>query len=52
MGVDFVGFLGYHFCSVVVGPSDKYGGWKGGGWGQAASTVETFLEVSGAGVER
>ena len=31
---------------------DKYGGWKGGGLGQAASTVDTFLEVSGAGVER
>ena len=31
---------------------DKDGGWKGGGWGQAASTVETFLEVSGAGVDR
>ena len=31
---------------------DNDGGWKGGGLGQAASTVDTFLEVSGAGVER
>ena len=31
---------------------DKDGGWKGGGWRQAASTVETFLEVSVAGEER
>ena len=31
---------------------DKDGGWKGGGLGQAASTVDTFLEVSGARVER
>ena len=31
---------------------DKDGGWRGGGVGQAASTVDTFLEVSGAGVER
>ena len=31
---------------------DKYGGWRGGGVGQADSTVDTFLEVSGAGVER
>ena len=31
---------------------DKDGDWKGGGWGQADSTVDTFLEVSGAGVER
>ena len=31
---------------------DKDGGWRGGGVGQAASTVDTFLEVSVAGVER
>ena len=31
---------------------DKDGGWKGGGVGQASSTVDNFLEVSGAGVER
>ena len=31
---------------------DKDGGWKGGGLGKAASTVDTFLEVSGAIVER
>ena len=31
---------------------DKDGGWRGGGVGKAASTVDTFLEVSGAGVER
>ena len=31
---------------------DKYGGWNGGDLGEAASTVDTFLEVSGAGVER
>ena len=31
---------------------DKYVGWKGGGLGKAASTVETFMEVSIAGVER
>ena len=24
-------FWGCHCCSVVVGPADKYGGWKGGG---------------------
>ena len=31
---------------------DKDGGWKGGGVGKAASTVDTFLEVSVAGVDR
>ena len=31
---------------------DKDGGWRGGGVGQADSTVDTFLEVSVAGVER
>ena len=31
---------------------DKDGGWRGGGGGQVASTVDTFLEVSGAVVER
>ena len=31
---------------------DKDGGWGGGGVGQAASTVNTFLEVSVAGVDR
>ena len=31
---------------------DKDGGWKGGGLRQAASTVDTFMEVSVAGVER
>ena len=30
---------------------DKDGGWRGGDMGQAASTVDTFLEVSVAGVE-
>ena len=31
---------------------DKDGGWRGGGVGQAAYTVDTFLEVSVAGVDR
>ena len=31
---------------------DKDGGWRGGGVGQAASTVDTFLEVSVMGVGR
>ena len=31
---------------------DKDGGWRDGFVGQAASTVDTVLEVSGAGVER
>ena len=31
---------------------DKDGGWRGGGVGRAASTVDTFLEVSVAGVDR
>ena len=30
---------------------DKDGGWRGGGVGQAASTVDTFLEVSVAEVD-
>ena len=34
---DRVVFWSYHFCSVVVGPAQ---------YGKAASTVETFLEVS------
>ena len=37
MGVDCVKFWSCHCCYVVFGPS---------GLGQAASTVETFLEVS------
>ena len=32
VGVDCVVFWTCHCCSVVVGPSNKYGGWKGGGW--------------------
>ena len=43
VGVDCVEFQAYHCYSVVEGPV---------GLGKAASTVETFLEVSGAGVER
>ena len=31
---------------------DKDGGWGGGGGGQAVSTMETFLKVSVAGVDR
>ena len=31
---------------------DKDGGCRGGGVGQAASSVDTFLEVSVAGVDR
>ena len=31
---------------------DKDGGWGGGGVGQAVSTVDTFLKVSVAGVDR
>ena len=31
---------------------DKDGGCMGGGVGQSASTVDTFLEVSVAGVDR
>ena len=31
---------------------DEDGGWRGGGLGQAVSTMETFLEVSVAGVDR
>ena len=31
---------------------DKDGGWGGGGVGQAVSTMETFLKVSVAGVDR
>ena len=31
---------------------DKDGRWRGGGVGQSDSIVDTFLEVSGAGVER
>ena len=30
----------------------KDGGWRDGGVGQADSTVDTFLEVSVAGVDR
>ena len=25
-------FWACHCCSVMVGPANKYGGWKGGGW--------------------
>ena len=32
VGVDCVAFWACHFCSVVVGPANKYGYWKGGEW--------------------
>ena len=37
MGVECVDFWFFHCCSMVVGPV---------GYGQADSTVETFMEVS------
>ena len=30
VGIECVEFLAYHFCSVVVGPANKYGVCKGG----------------------
>ena len=30
VGVDCVDFWNHHCCSIVLGPVDKFGGWKGG----------------------
>ena len=43
MGNNCVDFWACHCCYVVVGPAV---------YGQAVSTMETILEVSGAGVDR